>query len=371
MKNPHRVSIGWLNTWIAVLAALAVPVVCRAQMPPPTPAPMPAVQDPPPVLNGDGSVNADLVIGAANYLASLKATDRSAYVRKLRATLETVRAELSAAKANGTGDRVAALTLLESALSDLLATEHPDDLRIDIYGATVSSTLYHEDGSTGQFGKARPYLEIQIRQTFRRSGSNRGWDIWGTITAQTAAFAPAQAPTPEAGSPTLAGRIRTASNDGVHESIHSFTVEAGTEHGIPTWFHNDNVRLGVLAGLSLSSFESTAGDTDLRPQDRNYFMPGGRAGIVVRQIAGSWRGTFSEFSYLRDPRFRAADRLLIRGRLVLTPTSGEGEGLGVYLEGSMNAGRGRDEARLVIGIRLDTLAILRAIVGGKPSAAPG
>jgi hypothetical protein len=42
-----------------------------------------------------------------------------------------------------------------------------------------------------------------------------------------------------------------------------------------------------------------------------------------------------------------------------------------YLEGSLSARKGRDESRIIVGIQLDTLAILRAIVGADPSSAPG
>ncbi len=71
------------------------------------------------------------------------------------------------------------------------------------------------------------------------------------------------------------------------------------------------------------------------------------SGLRTRQVTGSWEGTLAEIVYLRDPLFRRADRLFLRGRVVLSPQVGEGKGLGAYIEGSINTspGHGRDEAR--------------------------
>ena len=128
-----------------------------------------------------------------------------------------------------------------------------------------------------------------------------------------------------------------------------------------------------MVSASLTSFEGTSGDADLAPQEQGDIRLGGAAALVVRQTAGSWRGSYSEVGYRYDARFESPNRLFLLGRLVLTPNSGDNGGIGAFIEGSVSTdfGRRRDEARLSIGIKLDTLAILRAVVGGKTSVAPG
>ncbi|MGH7866807.1 MAG: hypothetical protein ACREP9_04010, partial [Candidatus Dormibacteraceae bacterium] len=68
--------------------------------------------------------------------------------------------------------------------------------------------------------------------------------------------------------------------------------------------------------------------------------------------------------YLRDPLFLKRDRLFIRGRVVLTQLGSNGSGGDFYIEGSVNKGSaGRDEAVLLVGIRLSTISFLRSLSG--------
>jgi hypothetical protein len=58
----------------------------------------------------------------------------------------------------------------------------------------------------------------------------------------------------------------------------------------------------------------------------------------------------------------------MRGRVVLTQFGSQGASGDFYMEGSVNKGRsGKDEAVMLVGFRLSTVAFFRSLGGGaKP-----
>ncbi|MDQ5870853.1 MAG: hypothetical protein M3547_01420 [Acidobacteriota bacterium] len=229
-----------------------------------------------------------------------------------------------------------------------LQKEDPWDLSLKMFGALVYSNLYRESEDDGYFSKSKPFVELEARQLVWQ----RPWKLfangvlWNEISLQTAA---AEAAT---------------------ESVSTVSYIGGLETSL-LLFAGGQTALNLVGGAGAIGFEKFVGDEDLEPHEADEFALQVRFGVVTRQLSGAWEGTLAELVYIRDPVFRHQDRFLALGRVVLSPRTDVGKGLGAYLEGSISPGKGRDQARIVVGIQLDTLAILRAIVGANPSSSPG
>lgn len=259
------------------------------------------------------------------------------------------------AEAAKLSSEIEALLATSRALFSLIDREDPTELHIDTYAAAVFSNLYRKDGeSGGYFSSSKPFLEIETRQILpSRTGSNPLL-LWGRIGLQTGAFQ-----SDEASSLS-------------QEPVRSFWTEAGLEWKPPLLPDSSSrLRVSAIVGAGVAAFESQAEADDLSGQSADEFRFRGRAGVLLRTESGQWEGTLAEASYFHDPTFAAANRFLLRGRLLFAPRTDEGRALGAYLEGSVNVGGGRDEVRMTVGLRVDTLAVFSALIGGsRGSASP-
>lgn len=267
----------------------------------------------------------------------------------------------------------------DSGLLRIITDGDPTELRLDFYASTVFSNLYRDpEKDEGLFAKSRPFLLFESRQKALFIDSRGDLDLWFAAQLQTSAFQPTPAatatPTPTA--TATAGVIGTspprpaAAADSGLSGVQSIDVELGVEYRLQR-MTSDKTALSIVGGVGMATFEAAEPGDGLRAQTADDFLFQGHAGVLVREIAGSWDGTFLELAYRYDPRFKAANRLAARGRIVLSPLSGEGRGLGAFVEGSYDVGRGRDETRLVVGLRLDVISVLRGIVGGVTTPSPG
>ncbi|HJW09119.1 MAG TPA: hypothetical protein VJ483_05745, partial [Holophagaceae bacterium] len=134
------------------------------------------------------------------------------------------------------------------------------------------------------------------------------------------------------------------------------------------WWMKDfteNVSWGVISSVGAQGYRQPTNETDPNSPTQDQFSTRWKLGFTLRQETGSLKGSFAEWSYLRDPLFQKRDRLFVRGRVVLTQFGSEGASGDFYMEGFVNkGGQGRDEAVLLIGIRLSTIAFLRSLGGG-------
>lgn len=367
---------------VALLVALAASAA-RAQDAP---------KAPPAFLEADGKTpDPEFLQTVLKDVASLPRTQRQEYLDELRRTRmkiegairnrrESVRAlkndiarkerglaaqagEPRARAEEGLANQRAAVAKLSSEIETLLSAsralfslidrEDPTELHVDTYAAAVFSNLYRTNGeSGGYFSSSKPFLEIETRQILAsRTGSNP-FLLWGRIGLQTGAFQGEQA--------------SSLSQD----PVRSFWTEAGLEWKPPVLPDSSSrLRVSAIVGAGVAGFDSQAEADDLSGQSADEFRFRGRAGVLLRTESGQWEGTLAEASYFHDPTFAAANRFLLRGRLLFAPRTNEGRALGAYLEGSVNVGGGRDEVRMTIGLRVDTLAVFSALIGGGSGSA--
>lgn len=239
----------------------------------------------------------------------------------------------------------AALTRRTS-LGLLVMEEDPRGMTVRAYAATVFSNLFGKEAedSGGFLSSSEAFASLEINQAF---GKQLEFNSYTVINLQ-------------------ASSLEKAEGGDVVTSSENFLAESGLTYRPPGW-NNGEFSTGVVAGIGIVGF---ANDEEGNPNDE--FAWRGKLGVRFEQLIGPWRFSMSEIAYLRDPLFKSQSRLLARGRLVISPKlSGEaGRGLGVYIEGSVNVGKGNDEARLTTGLQIDALGILRAIVGVSAREAP-
>ncbi len=222
-----------------------------------------------------------------------------------------------------------------------------DELQVDLYGGFQFSSLYSEQDPNGSFfSKSRPFVALDIRQTFRRPSQDTWWEVFSTLAFQSSS-------------------IETSDTLNVITSSGQFHGEVGL-----WWMKTltERVSWGVVGTAGVVGTSQPVAQQDLTTSARDEFHNRFKVGLTTRQEEGALKGSFAEWSYLRDPLFIHPDRLYLRGRVVLTQFGSQGASGDFYMEGSVNKGwHGKDEAVVLVGLRLSTLAFFRSLGGGaKP-----
>jgi hypothetical protein len=220
-----------------------------------------------------------------------------------------------------------------------------DDLQTDLYAGFQFSSLYRDpENSSSFFSKSRPFVALDLRQTFRWPGRERWLECFGTLSFQSSSKETSDA----------VAVITTSGN---------FRGEMGV-----WWMQSltETVSWGVIGSLGLVGYSQPETSPDLVGSNRDEFRNRTRAGVTLRQEDGALRGSTAEVSFVRDPQFIHRDRLMIRGKVVLTQFGSQGSSGDFFMEGLVSKGRsGRDEAVLLLGIRLSTLPFLRSLGMGS------
>jgi hypothetical protein len=222
-----------------------------------------------------------------------------------------------------------------------------DELKVDLYGGFQFSSLFSEQDQNGSFfSRSRPFVALDIRQTFRRPAQDEWWEVFSTLSFQSSSFETSE---------TL--NVITSSGQ-FHGEVGLWWMQTLTER----------VSWGVIGSAGLVGYSQPVVQADLSSSNRDEFRNRFRLGITTRQEEGALKGSFAECSYLRDPLFSYEDRFYARGRVVLTQFGSQGASGDFYMEGSVNKGRhGKDEAVMLVGFRLSTVAFFRSLGGGaKP-----
>jgi len=220
-----------------------------------------------------------------------------------------------------------------------------EDLQTDLYAGFQFSSLYRDpEQSASFFSKSRPFVALDLRQTFRWPGREQWVEFFGTLSFQSSSKETSDA----------VAVITTSGN---------FRGEMGA-----WWMRSlsENVSWGVVGSLGLVGYSQPEIAEDLSRSNRDEFRNRSRIGITLRQEHGALRGSTAEVSFVRDPQFVHRDRLMVRGKVVLTQFGSQGSSGDFFMEGLVSKGRaGRDEAVLLLGIRLSTLPFLRSLGMGS------
>jgi hypothetical protein len=221
-----------------------------------------------------------------------------------------------------------------------------EELRVDLYGGFQFSSLFRDPGTSGGgfFSKSKPFAALDIRQTYRRIGDDKWVEAFGTLSFQSSTLEKSEAATII----TTTGHVRAEVGAWWMKSL------------------NDRVSYGLEGAVGMVGYSEPVLGPDGSPQDQDSFRSRWRLGATVRQEVGAVKGSFAEVAYVRDPLFLAKDRLFLRGRVVLTQFGSEGASGDFYTEGTVSKGRhGRDEAILLVGIRLSTVSFFRSLGAGR------
>ena len=222
-----------------------------------------------------------------------------------------------------------------------------DELKVDLYGGFQFSSLFSEQDQKGSFfSKSRPFVALDIRQAFRHPAQETWWEMFSTLAFQSSSFETSE---------TL--NVITSSGH-FHGEVGLWWMQSLTER----------VSWGVVGTAGVVGFSQPVNQSDLTSTSRDEFRNRFKVGLTTRQEEGAFKGSFAEWSYLRDPLFRYQDRIYMRGRVVLTQFGSQGASGDFYMEGSVNkGGHGKDEAVVLVGFRLSTVAFFRSLGGGaKP-----
>ena len=221
-----------------------------------------------------------------------------------------------------------------------------DDLQTDLYAGLQFSSLYRDpEKSTSFFSTSRPFVALDMRQTLRWPGREQWIEFFGTLSFQSSSKETSDA----------VAVITTSGN---------FRGEMGA-----WWMRSlsEGVSWGFIGSVGLVGYSTPDVAEDLQGSNRDEFRNRSRFGVTLRQEEGPLRGSAAEISFVRDPQFIHRDRLMVRGKVVLTQFGSQGSSGDFFMEGFVSKGRsGRDEAVLLLGIRLSTLSFLRGLgMGGS------
>lgn len=230
------------------------------------------------------------------------------------------------------------------------AGSDPTNPHLDVYAETRFSNLFREDGDTSFLSHSKLFLTGEFRQLLflprRQSLQWNNLELFGTVTFRN-----------DSTSEANAGAIVTT------------TGRAAFEVGIawrPLRLAQKHFTLGFVAAggaVSYANDVTPAAGSGLASQRQDHFRGQWRAGLVLRQEMGTLEGTFAEYCWLHDPVFDSPDRFSLHARLVLSPMADKGARFGTYIDLNTAIGSGRDEISLAIGLRLDFLAVARALTG--------
>jgi hypothetical protein len=346
-----------------------VPAMLIAQAPAPPVPPCQIAGSPNPRFEAelDGAIRALAPADRREFFKSLRAKQRELQHRileverglqqaqSLRNTLEregSPNLPQGQALVDGQARLLAAFREMDKVIARKRWAEDPlkldsDELRVDLYGGFQFSSLFSEQDPNGSFfSKSRPFVALDIRQTFRHTGQDTWWEVFSTLAFQSSSLERSEA-------------VNVITSSG------QFHGEAGL-----WWMKTltERVSWGVVGTAGVVGYSQPVTQSDLTSTSRDEFRNRFKVGLTTRQEAGALKGSFAEWSYLRDPLFRYQDRLYLRGRVVLTQFGSQGASGDFYMEGSVNKGRhGKDEAVMLVGLRLSTLAFFRSLGGGaKP-----
>jgi hypothetical protein len=222
-----------------------------------------------------------------------------------------------------------------------------EELKVDLYGGFQFSSLFSEQDQKGSFfSKSRPFVALDIRQTFRRPSQDTWWEMFSTLAFQSSSFE-------------------------TSEALNVITSSGHFKGQVGLWWMQsltERVSWGLIGSVGVVGFSQPVNGADLNSPSRDQFRNELKLGFTTRQEEGYFKGSFAEWSYLRDPLFRYQDRIFMRGRVVLTQFGSQGASGDFYMEGSVNkGGHGKDEAVVLVGLRLSTLAFFRSLGSGpKP-----
>lgn len=218
------------------------------------------------------------------------------------------------------------------------------EFQADLYAGLQFSNLYSEgDPSNSFFSTSKPFVKLDMRNTFVWPGGDRWMDVFGTLAFESASKENSDA-------------VKVITTSG------NFKGEAGV------WWmkgFTENVSWGVLGSIGLVGYSQQGTAPDLSPTTRDEFRSTWTLGLTLRQEAGALRTSFVEAAFVRDPLFLHPNRLLVRGQVVLTQFGSRGSNGDFYMEGWASKGQGRDEAVLLLGLRLSTLSFFRSLGGGS------
>ncbi len=217
-----------------------------------------------------------------------------------------------------------------------------DPLHADFYAGFQFSSLYRdsEQSSSSFFARSKPFVSLDIRQTFRWPANEQWIQAFGTVSFQSS-------------SKEKSDTVDVITTSG------AFRGEAGV------WWMTtltEEVSWGVVGSLGLVGYAVPPEGPDLVYSRKDEFRNRSRLGLTVRQEEGPLKGSVAEVAYVRDPQFFHRDRLVLRGRVLITQLGSQGSSGDFYMEGFVSKGRaGRDEAVLLLGIRLSTLSFFRSL----------
>jgi hypothetical protein len=357
-----------VQRFILVLLSLCFTLAARAQD---TDAPGPR----PPAYQIDGAPNGEYATQLRASIETLSLEDRDAFFKALRRQQKELKLRIQdtekltkdaknlkeAMEQKRTSLRNKAQALLDDQVSVLIAykgiaqtiererAKHDpqridaDELKVDLYGGFQFSSLFRDPGQNASFfSKSRPFASLDIRQSFRRPGGKSWFETFSTLSFQSSSLEQSEA----LNIITTSGRFRG---------------EAGL-----WWMRSmsEGVSWGIVGSVGVVGYSQPDDQAGLSSTNRDEFRNRSRLGFTLRQETGALKGSFAEWSYVRDPLFITRDRLFVRGRVVLTQFGSEGASGDFYMEGSVSKGRqGRDEAVLLVGLRLSTLSFFRSLGG--------
>lgn len=222
-----------------------------------------------------------------------------------------------------------------------------DELKVDLYGGFQFSSLFSEQDPNGSFfSRSRPFVALDIRQTFRRPAQDTWLEVFSTLAFQSSSFEKS-------------------------ETLNVITTSGHFRGEVGLWWMQtltERVSWGLVGTAGVVGYSQPVVQSDLTTTSRDEFRNQFKVGVTTRQEEGAFKGSFAEWSYLRDPLFHYQDRIYMRGRVVLTQFGSQGASGDFYMEGSVNKGvHGKDEAVVLVGFRLSTVAFFRSLGGGaKP-----
>lgn len=219
------------------------------------------------------------------------------------------------------------------------------DFQADFYAGLQFSNLYSEgDKNNSFFSTSKPFVALDLRNTFRWPGGERWMDVFGTLSFQSA----------------------SKENS---DTVNVITTTGNFKGEMGVWWmraFTETVSWGVIGSLGLVGYSQQNSGADLSASSRDEFRTTMHVGLTLRQEEGPMRTSFAEVAYVKDPLFVHPNRLMVRGQVVLTQFGSQGSNGDFYIEGRASKGRsGRDEAMLLLGLRLSTISFFRSLGGGS------